>query len=294
MADEARHGSIYDLGYRRYDGVRLGRSAAIWALYVHSVRACFGLGRRAQSKIIPFGLAGLVFIPAAIQLGIAAIISEEFEAFTAVGYFTYTEVILALFAAAIAPEVIGRDQRNRTLSLYFSRALTRIDYALAKLAAFVTAMLTITLLPQLLLFLGSGMAQNDLAGYFRDEYTQAPAIVVSSFMVSLLISLVALPIAAQTSRRAYATGTILAVFLITFTLGGIFSDIGGGENNVMILLSPFWLLEGFIYWVFREPLPAEEPTALAGFAGYLYLLVCLAWIAAGAFLFYRRMQKVAA
>ena len=37
-----------------------------------------------------------------------------------------------LFCAAQAPELFGRDQRHGVLPLYFSRVLTRIDYALAR------------------------------------------------------------------------------------------------------------------------------------------------------------------
>ncbi len=53
-----RGGSIYDLGYRGYEGLRLGRRGAITALLTHSVRTAYGLGRNARSKIVPVGLLG--------------------------------------------------------------------------------------------------------------------------------------------------------------------------------------------------------------------------------------------
>ena len=53
-------GNIYDLGYRRYDGPRLGRRHAIWVLWLHRLRGCFGLGRPASSKIFPIALAIIV------------------------------------------------------------------------------------------------------------------------------------------------------------------------------------------------------------------------------------------
>ena len=45
MANEAEGpaGSIFDLGYRRYAGARLGRRYAIESLYVHSLRAAFAM-----------------------------------------------------------------------------------------------------------------------------------------------------------------------------------------------------------------------------------------------------------
>ena len=40
-------GVIHDIGYQRYEGPRLGRGYSMRALYVHSVRSAYGLGRSA-------------------------------------------------------------------------------------------------------------------------------------------------------------------------------------------------------------------------------------------------------
>ena len=56
--------SIYDLGYRHYDGVRVGRRGTPLTLYTHGLRSCFGLGRRATSKIFPWAPAILASVPA--------------------------------------------------------------------------------------------------------------------------------------------------------------------------------------------------------------------------------------
>ena len=55
-------GSIYDLGYRGYEGPRLGRRAAIWALLTHSLRTAYGLGRNTRSKVMPVGLTLMALI----------------------------------------------------------------------------------------------------------------------------------------------------------------------------------------------------------------------------------------
>ncbi len=62
---ESAAGSIYDLGYRNYEGVRLGRRHAILSLYIQSLRGVFGFGRHTSSKIIPMGLAIVALLPAA-------------------------------------------------------------------------------------------------------------------------------------------------------------------------------------------------------------------------------------
>jgi len=115
-------GTIYDIGYQRYEGVRLGRRHAIWALYIHSLRSVFGIGRSLSGKVGPMGLAVIAFLPAVIQLGVAAIAPAEVEVFRPEDYYAMIEIVLAVFCAVVAPELVGRDQRTNTLSLYFSRA----------------------------------------------------------------------------------------------------------------------------------------------------------------------------
>jgi len=105
---DQRTGSIYDLGYRRYDGLRLGRQHAVLSLYVYTLRGAFGIGRRASSKIIPIIITVIAFLPALIQLGVAAIVSDEVDIIRPENYFGFVQVPVALFCAAIAPEITGR------------------------------------------------------------------------------------------------------------------------------------------------------------------------------------------
>ncbi|HEX6138849.1 MAG TPA: ABC transporter permease, partial [Candidatus Limnocylindria bacterium] len=72
-ARESATGAIYDLGYRGYDGPRLGRSAAVATLFWHSLRAAFGWGRSGRSKIVPWGLTAFALAPAVVAAAIAAL-----------------------------------------------------------------------------------------------------------------------------------------------------------------------------------------------------------------------------
>jgi ABC-2 type transport system permease protein len=175
----AQTGNIYDLGYRGYDGERLGRSYAIVSLYLYSLRAIFGLGRSAWAKVFPFGLAAIALIPASVQLAIAAIAPADLELIKPESYFEFVQVIVALFCAVSAPEIIGRDQRHHTLPLYFSRSLSRADYVSSKLAALATALFAVLALPQFLLLTGNALADEDLVGYIGDNLTD-PAVLAGS------------------------------------------------------------------------------------------------------------------
>src|SRR5688572_14166348 len=70
-------GSIYDLGYRSYEGRRLGRSYAFTSLFMYSFLSVWGIGRSFWAKFFPFALAVIVMLPSIILLAIAALLPAE-------------------------------------------------------------------------------------------------------------------------------------------------------------------------------------------------------------------------
>lgn len=291
-----RESSIYDLGYRHYAGRNLGRGGTLTTLYVHGLRAVFGLGRKATSKIIPVGLAVLAFVPAIVQLGVGALTSSfdaDVEILKHEDYFDYVEVILVLFCAAVAPELVGRDQRSRTLSLYFSRSLTRLDYALAKLAALVTAMLVLTLGPQVLLYVGNGMTGDDVPGYLRETWDLVPSIVASALVVSLGIAAVGLAIAAYLPRRAYASSAIVGAAILSAAVGNILMEtIDPQAARWAQLVGPLsW--DGAVAWLFRVDI-TDGALGEASFPGWVYVLAITVLVLASVALTVRRLRRVTA
>lgn len=284
-------GSIYDLGYRRYEGPRLGRSHAFMALYWYTVRSAFGIGRRPSSKIIPWALFIVALLPAAIRLGVAAISTNKVDVAQPEDYFNLINLIVALFCAAVAPEIIGRDQRTRTLVLYFSRTLSRRDYVFAKLAAFVTALFALTLLPLIVLFIGNTFSGSDSLTYVKDHWGQIPQIFGSSIADTLVMASVALVIAAQTPRRSYATVSVIAAFIVTSVLGAIFVEDVGGVGHVAALLSPFDLLRGLNLWIFNAT--ADGGVVVdANLAGWVYGVAALVVVVVATALLLRRYEKM--
>lgn len=288
-------GSIYDLGYRNYSGRRLGRGYAILSLYLSSLRGTFGLGRGAWSKVFPMGLTVVAFLPAIVQLGVGAIVSDNIEIIRAEDYYGYIGVILVLFCAATAPDIVSRDQRTRTLSLYFSRALLRSDYALAKYAALTTALLVLTLGPQLLLYIGNALAVNSFSGYLEDEWDQAAPIVLSALALSAFMAAVIAAIAAQSPRRAYTTVAIIATVLVTSLVAGIMGEVASTwVTRGAVLMSPLELGQGTTYMLFDARLPSGEALDAADMPGWVYLCAQAAWTLIGIGVLVRRFEKVQA
>lgn len=243
---ESASGAIYDLGYQGYDGPRLGRSAAITTLFWDSLRASFGLGRSGRAKIIPWGLTAFMLIPAAVAAAIAALVPVGGASpFSYDNYLFGSAPLLSLFVAAQAPELVSKDQRHRVLALYFSHALLRSDYALAKVGALAAALFIVCVLPMLVLFLGAVLAAADVAAAVGDQLGNIPQILGAPLIYAVPLAALGLAIAAWTPRRAYATGAIIAVFIVTAAVAGIVEQASQGTLGQWIpLANPFVALDG--------------------------------------------------
>ncbi len=70
-------GVIHDIGFRHYDGPRLGRGYLLRSLYVESLKGAFGLGRSAKSKVMPILLLVAITLPALIIALVAGLTSAD-------------------------------------------------------------------------------------------------------------------------------------------------------------------------------------------------------------------------
>jgi len=290
---ETRSGNIYDLGYRNYDGLRLGRRHAAISLYWYTLRGAFGIGRRTSSKIMPILIAIFAFLPAVGQLAISALASDV-EIWKPEDYFGLIEVPIALFCAVIAPEIAGRDMRQRTLSLYFSRALRRQDYAIAKVAAFATALTVLTLGPQVVLLIGNGFAANDVWGYITDNWADLPRTLAAGLLIACCAASFCLALAAQTARRAYATIAVIAWFLILFPIAGALVFGVGGVGSLAVYLSPLTFMHGCTMFIFGVEPGFDDIYKEAGYPMWTYLVTVLAYSVAGVALVLRRFMRIPA
>jgi ABC-2 type transport system permease protein len=295
---EQAEGSIYDLGYRKYEGVRLGRRQAITSLYIQTLRGAFGLGRHHTSKIIPFALAAITVIPAVVYLGGAALVSNatgevsDFEIVRASEYYGFVVWPLALFVAAVAPEAVGRDQRNRTLSLYFSRALLREDYVFAKVLSVMTAVFLLALVPQALLFIGNALVDDDAASYLRENWKEVGQIIGSGALLALFMASVALSIGCMTSRWPLASGAIIAYFAITLVMGGALAEtFSDGPTRYFLLVSGFHVIRGSTLWIFGEP-GVERDEWLGGLSLGFYVLAAIVIIGLALLVLRRRYERI--
>jgi ABC-2 type transport system permease protein len=282
---DATADSIYDLGYRGYQGVRLGRPHAVASLIKQSLRQSWGLGRPGRAKIVPFGLAAIATVPAVVALGISALAkqlgaADMMEQASPIRYETYYPVIgqvVFLFAAAQAPELLGRDQRHRVLALFFSRAIRREDYATAKLLALGAAMLAFLLFPLAVIFVGRALLAADVVGEVIGDAAKVPAIIGEATLTAWLLAALSLAIASFTPRRAYATAAIFAVVVIPAVTVGVLSELTPGQVvGAVSLISPGNVLDGTNAFAFGNSMAGPPGTSVPSLA---YVGSALAMIA---------------
>jgi ABC-2 type transport system permease protein len=288
-ADEMsrRGGVIHDIGYRRYTGPRLGRRHATAALYVHSLRTAFGLGRTAKAKIFPGIVIALVFAVAIVAVAIRA--QTDQVAMTYLQYVGGLAIPIVLFLAVVGPEIVCRDLRARVLPLYFSRPLGRSDYALAKLAAMISAVWLLLAAPLLLMFLGGVFDQTGGVSGAWNEFTDFLGGIGYAAITAIVLGAFAVPLASLSSRRAVGAVVIAAAFTVTTPIIGVVEEVGGTTaQQVVPLVNPVSIVTGLESWIYHT-----DELEIGRF-GPLYLAAAMAVVAVGTAALILRYRKVAA
>lgn len=276
-------GTIYDIGYRHYDGPRLGRRGAISAIVAAGLRAIFGLGRSGRSKILPWGAVILAILPAMVAVAIRVLAGDIVELYSYENYLWEIGLLLPIFVASQAPELVVNDMRHHVLPLYFSRPISRLDYVLAKLGALTLGLLALTLLPLLILFLGRVLAAEDVVGALGDELGALPGILGNGLLHAVVLASIGLAICAVAGRRAYAAGAVLALFLVGSVMSEAFQTPGsqGTTEAIAPFVYPLAILDGAREWLFGGSV-STSPVAAAGVDLPLYglaaaLIVVVSW-----------------
>jgi ABC-2 type transport system permease protein len=284
---------IHNIGYRNYEGARLGRAYARRSLYSQSLRGAYGLGRSAKSKVLPMILFAVMCLPAGIMVAVAIATNLKSLPLDYTRYAIFTQAVIGLYLASQAPQSVSRDLRFKTVPLYFSRPIERTDYVLAKYGAMASALFVLTAVPLVILYAGSLLAKMD----FVDQTKGFGQGLVSVALLSILFGGLGLVMAAFTPRRGFGVAAVIATLTITYgavsTIQGIAVETGSeGAAKWFGLFSPVTLIDGVqtAFLGASSSFPGGEGPS-AGL-GVLYLLVVLALIFGSYAVLMRRYRKV--
>lgn len=213
-------GEIFDLGYRHYSGPREGRMRARKALWINGVRSTLGLGRGARAKILPVLLFIAAMLPALVFTLIASESGLEDNMVGHAGYYQIILIVIFVFAAIMAPELLCPDRREGVINLYLVRPLTPTDYVIGRWLAFFSITLGLAYFGQTVLFIGLTLASSEPLEYLRDNWLDIPRFLAAGLIIALFVTTLPMAIAAFTTRRAYAAAVAIGIFLICSSVAG--------------------------------------------------------------------------
>ena len=239
-------GEVFDIGYQHYEGPREGRVRAFRSVWMDGMRTALGLGRGSRAKILPFTLFAAALAPALVLSYVASQVAEvlpgvEVDIPSHADYYQIISVILLLFSAIIAPELLCPDRRDGVLSLYLVRPLTPTDYVVGRWAAFLTIMLLIAYSGQVILLIGFTLAAVDPLQHIQDNWLEVPRFIAAGFLVALFVTTLPMAVSAFTTRRAYAAAAVIGLFLLSNPVSEVLTSCSGGfdgEDVVVVRIEP--------------------------------------------------------
>ncbi|MDT0445912.1 ABC transporter permease [Streptomyces johnsoniae] len=292
MTAPAPDARIHDIGYRRYEGERLGAMYARRSLFVHSLRGAYGLGRSARSKLLPIGLFVIMCAPAVVMVAVVMTTGRDELPIEYTAYGVFMQPIFGLYLALAAPQMVSLDLRYKTIPLYFSRPIERGDYVIAKFASLTASLFLFVGIPLLISYLGSLLAKLD----FVDQTTAFARGLVATAVFAVLHAAIGLLIASMTPRRGFGVAAIISVLTIPYfaviSLMVVADEQGSPDAVGWIgLFSPGSLFEGFQAKFLGGELEFPGDQMLTNAAGAAYVVVIAAIIALCYLLLTRRYRK---
>ncbi|MET9410151.1 ABC transporter permease subunit [Streptomyces sp. NPDC002935] len=284
---------IHNIGYRNYDGPRLGRAYARRSLYSQSLRGAYGLGRSVKSKVLPMLLFVVMCVPALIMVAVAVATKAKDLPVDYTRYAVIMQAVIGLYVASQGPQAVSRDLRFKTVPLYFSRPIETADYVRAKYAALASALFILTAAPLIVLYVGALLAKLD----FSDQTKGFGQGLLSVALLSLLFAGIGLVISAITPRRGFGIAAVIAALTISYgavsTVQAIaFEQSSGDAVPWLGLFSPITLIDGVqtAFLGASSAFPGEVGPSSG--QGVVYLIVVLGLIAGCYGLLMRRYRKV--
>ena len=292
-AGPAATGAIYDRGYRHYTGAREGQVRPIKAILWAGLRRALGIKRPWRTKIVPAALMALAFIPAAVFVGVRVLAGDVADEL--LGYpefFGVVGLVLLLFASTAGPELLCPDQRQRVLTLIFTRPVSRLDYAVGKFGALAILMAIVALLPMLLVYVGNAFSSASAWEFVRHNSGDLGRILLVGVVVTVFYASVALALSSLTDRRAIATASVLGLFLASAVIANVLFHTNLPGRRWLAFVALAELPGRFVDWVFGQPPIPGTLAADAGFPGVSSVLALAVVVAVAAGVLAWRLRKV--
>ncbi len=276
--------AIYKRGYQRYRGTIRGRWARMMVLprfaWHHLFQQRLVVLLLVVSMVWPLLCALFLYIGNNTDLLKGMRIGSDFLDFIQGNgmfflVFMNVQAWFAVFLAALTgPGCIAPDLANNALPLYFSRPISRMEYALGRLGTLVGLLSIVTWIPGLTLFaMQAAMADSP---WLQENWGIGAGLFAGFLLWILLVSLVALAGSAYVKMKVIAGGLVLGFFFILIGASGIIKLVFRSDWGNIV--NPAWATRRIWYAMLDIEPPAGPGTLaclciLAGIAILLALVL---------------------
>lgn len=275
--------AVYRRGYRRYEGPVRGRLARFLVLPRFGWRRMFRqrlvILLLALSMIWPLLCAVFLYIGNQIDLLKGMGLGPEFLSFIRADamfflVFMNVQAVFTVFLAALTgPGCIAPDLANNALPLYFSRPISRAEYAFGRLVTLLGLLSIVTWIPGIVLF---SMQAAMAGGSWFSEYRHVGTGMLAGFMLwILLVSLVALAGSACVRMRVIAGGIVLGFFFVLSGASGIINLVFRSAWGSII--NPAWINRR-LWYAMLDISPPEGPGPVLCFCALAAMMILTALI----------------
>jgi ABC-2 type transport system permease protein len=300
VADEptaAAEGTVYDLGYAPHGGPRLGRRAAIRAMFIDGSRRVLGLRRKAWAKALPWALIAGAIVPAAWFVALTFVVAgfslEDLGPFGDPAEFFVVIGMLAMFFVGLTgPALLIPDRSAGVLSIYASRPVRASDYLLARAATLVVLTSLFILIPHAILYVGiSALYVDGLRAGLVEHASEIPEIVGTTAAYVLAYGTPAFVVGLFAQRLAIASGVyVVVMFLSSMMIEAIPPATDLLVFKLLAPLSFFWNPLSVRDWLFdREP--DQWPLERVGLEPWVAAVTIVAFAFATAVVAHRRYRR---
>jgi len=272
--------AVYKRGYQRYQGPLTSHAARVLAFPRFAWRRLLNqrlvLIALIVSLIWPLLCLGYIYLANNLDLlktmgGVAPVFKVDGQFFLV--FMNVQAVFATLLAALAGPGLVAPDLANGALPLYFSRPISRLDYAVARLAVLGGMLSLITWVPGLILVL----MQCGMAGWswIRPNWSMAAGLLAGFVLWVLLVSMVALACSAYVRMRLIAGGLVLGFFFVLAGMEQVLNQVL--RTNWATLLNP----TRSSYFIWSGLLGVETPEGpgvLECALALAVMIALLAWI----------------
>lgn len=187
-------------------------------------------------------------------------------------------VVVILLLAFSGSLIVGADFQHKSLPFYLSRRIDRRHYIVGKLAAVGAIVSLLTVVPAMLLFVEYGMFTTS-AGYWRENWRIPVAILFYGGVLSLVLSILLVSLAARLQRTAPIAVAWCSLFLLPLILSEALEELTGSRWwNLLDLWRNIRLVGRLCFGQFRRPEDEQFAYVALGLLAALCTIALLALV----------------